>query len=87
MDVSTWLTILERLGFPLAVLLAALYTGARGVWVWGHHHRAMMTELMAWRELAMRLGATTEEAIKAANAARAEQRAKAAARATLSDAS
>lgn len=48
-----WGAMIERFGLPLVVLVAILWTGYKGVWVWGSQLRATEDREAEWRELAL----------------------------------
>ena len=68
---------MQELGVILAAIGSAIATiattGAKGVWVWGHHHRETMDALVAmtkdrdfWRDRAWRQSQVTDVSISVA---------------------
>lgn len=66
MTPSDWVSIFERVGLPLGLLLVILWTGSREVWVWGREKRELREDRDRYRDMALK-GVTAAE--KGANTA------------------
>lgn len=47
-------TFVQTLGLPLALLIVVLWTGARGLWVFGHVYSELLADRDRWRDLALK---------------------------------
>jgi hypothetical protein len=47
-------TFVQTLGLPLALLIVVLWTGARGLWVFGKTHNELLEDRNYWRDLALK---------------------------------
>jgi hypothetical protein len=47
-------TFVQTLGLPLALLIVVLWTGARGMWVFGKTHNELLEDRNYWRDLALK---------------------------------
>ena len=64
---GTWTEIIATFGAPVALLIYAFFAGSRGDWVFGREFRDLKAENKQLRALALRLGASVEQLIKASS--------------------
>lgn len=58
-------SLIQSLGLPLALLIAVLWSGARGMWVFGRTFEDMRDDRDWWREQATRGSDLADKALDA----------------------
>lgn len=58
-------TFVQTLGLPLALLIVVLWTGARGLWVFGHVYSELLADRDRWRDLALKGTDLADSALQA----------------------
>lgn len=53
MEFDDWISLIERFGVLVVLLVLILYTGYKRVWVWGYQLRDCETERKEWKDLAL----------------------------------
>lgn len=59
------LELVQALGLPVALFVAIIYMGARGLWVFGWQYQATAERAERWEQVALALLHTNEAAVKA----------------------